>query len=276
MGARIPSSVQRAVHGLGRQDHQLPDRRELERHDQDRALAHVDFELYLPKRLDQSTRSAERRRRIPDEIEFRTKPGAGPGNDQAVQWPMSCLRAWCTGRLGIRRLVGVSRADSPAQSRLCRRHSRHDQGVARRWIRPSTWRGDQRQEARAANGAQASFVSVLWRDGTRGPLWSRFARLRVVVEHDDGWDPAKREDLWLLIEWPDNERDPIHYTLSSLPRGREHSSGWSASSRSATEPSAYISDLKRRARLRPLRRTALSRLAPPHLCRALLLRVHRR
>jgi SRSO17 transposase len=52
----------------------------------------------------------------------------------------------------------------------------------------------------------------------RGPLWSRFARLRVVVEHDDGWDAAKREDLWLLIEWPDNEKDPTHYTLSSLPR----------------------------------------------------------
>ena len=42
--------------------------------------------------------------------------------------------------------------------------------------------------------------------------------MRVVVEHDDGWDPKVREDLWLLIEWPDNEKDPTHYTLSSLPR----------------------------------------------------------
>src|SRR5215475_6817369 len=62
------------------------------------------------------------------------------------------------------------------------------------------------------------FRSTMWRDGTRGPLWSRFARMRVVVEHDDGWDPSVREDLWLLIEWPDNEKDPVHYTLSSLPR----------------------------------------------------------
>jgi SRSO17 transposase len=62
------------------------------------------------------------------------------------------------------------------------------------------------------------FRSVTWRDGTRGPLWSRFARLRVVAEHDDGWDAAEREDLWLLIEWPDNEREPTKYTLSSLPR----------------------------------------------------------
>jgi SRSO17 transposase len=42
--------------------------------------------------------------------------------------------------------------------------------------------------------------------------------MRVVVEHDDGGTPARREDLWLLIEWPDDERDPTHYTLSSLPR----------------------------------------------------------
>ena len=62
------------------------------------------------------------------------------------------------------------------------------------------------------------FRSVTWRDATRGPLWSRFARLRVVAAHDDGSDPAEREDQWLLIEWPDNESTPTHYTLSSLPR----------------------------------------------------------
>ena len=37
--------------------------------------------------------------------------------------------------------------------------------------------------------------------------------------HDDGTDPAHREDVWLLMEWPDGEKEPPKYFLATLPCG---------------------------------------------------------
>jgi len=59
-----------------------------------------------------------------------------------------------------------------------------------------------------------AFRKVTWREGTRKTLWSRFARMRVRVQHSDGqW----RGEQWLLIEWPESERDPTHYVLATVP-----------------------------------------------------------
>ena len=62
------------------------------------------------------------------------------------------------------------------------------------------------------------FRRSTWREGTKEPLWSRFALRRVVPAHDDGTDPAHREDVWLLMEWPDGEREPTKYFMATLPR----------------------------------------------------------
>ncbi len=175
----------------------------------------VDIDLYLPKSW---TNDRERRAeaRIPDEVEFRTK------HEQALDL--------------IRRAVadelppGVVLADpaygDSTQFREQIRQLNLDYAVGinsttKVWLVDS--KGRRRGEALSVKKlahrlGRKRFRSIVWRDGTRGPLWSRFARMRVVVEHDDGLDPAHREDLWLLVEWPDNERDPTHYTLSSLPR----------------------------------------------------------
>ena len=51
-----------------------------------------------------------------------------------------------------------------------------------------------------------------WRDGTKGRLSSRFARVRVRAANDD----LVREEEWLLIEWPHGEAEPRHYWLSTL------------------------------------------------------------
>jgi SRSO17 transposase len=175
----------------------------------------VDFELYLPKSWTKDpARRAEAR--IPDEIEFRTKL------DLALEM---------IGRAVVDKFPrGVVLADSAygdssdfrERIRLLDLH--YAVGVH---ATTKVWRIDgllrRRGEAISAKNlalqmGRKAFRSVMWRDGTRGPLWSRFARLRVVAEHDDGWDPAQREDVWLLIEWPDGEREPTKYTLSSLPR----------------------------------------------------------
>jgi SRSO17 transposase len=63
----------------------------------------------------------------------------------------------------------------------------------------------------------SQFKMVSWREGTAGPLRSRFCTLRVrPAHHDTGRDTARDEE-WLLVEWPDGEREPTKYFLSTLP-----------------------------------------------------------
>jgi SRSO17 transposase len=174
----------------------------------------VDFELYLPKSwTEDPARRAEAR--IPDDIAFRTKP------DLALEMIRRAKAAGLpTGVVLADSAYGDS-SDFREQIRLL--DLDYAVGVH---ATTKVWRIDSLARRRgeaisvkklALQMGRKKFRSVMWRDGTRGLLWSRFARLRVVAEHDDGWDPAHREDLWLLIEWPDNEPEPTKYTLSSLP-----------------------------------------------------------
>lgn len=110
----------------------------------------IDFELYLPKLW---TDDPDRRQeaRIPDEIEFRTK------HELALEMIHRAVkdelpRGVGPGRLGLWRFVRVPRAAPLARSSLCRRSSRDDQSLARRWARPSSRRSPERQEARAEAG----------------------------------------------------------------------------------------------------------------------------
>lgn len=63
----------------------------------------------------------------------------------------------------------------------------------------------------------SAWRKVTWREGTKGPMCSRFARLRVQPAHR--WT-KHREELpmgWLLIEWPEGAKAPTKYWLSDLP-----------------------------------------------------------
>jgi SRSO17 transposase len=175
----------------------------------------IDFELYLPKTW---TRDADRRAeaRIPDEIEFRTKS----------ELALEMIRRAVANELEPGVVLADSAYGDSSDFREQIRLLNLDYAVGvhattKVWLVDSA--GRRRGEALSVKKlahqlGRKRFKSIVWRTGTRAPLWSRFARMRVVVEHDDGWAPARREDLWLLIEWPDDERDPTHYTLSSLPR----------------------------------------------------------
>src|SRR3984957_14172864 len=59
--------------------------------------------------------------------------------------------------------------------------------------------------------------AVTWREGTRRPLRSRFARVRVRPAHRDHKLSRPRQPEWLLIEWPDGEPEPRKYWMSNLP-----------------------------------------------------------
>lgn len=66
-----------------------------------------------------------------------------------------------------------------------------------------------------------SWKTVTWREGTKGPLSSRFAR--VVVWMANGLVQGKTMEVTseeLLIEWPEGDKEPWKYWLSSLPPQR--------------------------------------------------------
>jgi len=59
--------------------------------------------------------------------------------------------------------------------------------------------------------------NVTWRQGTKGPMCSRFARVKVWAAH--AWrksEHPKREMEWLLIEWPAGATEPSDYWLAQL------------------------------------------------------------
>jgi SRSO17 transposase len=59
--------------------------------------------------------------------------------------------------------------------------------------------------------------TITWREGTAGPLASRFAAVRVRPAHDDFRLSEPRAEEWLLVEWPEGEEEPTRYWLSTLP-----------------------------------------------------------
>jgi SRSO17 transposase len=175
----------------------------------------VDFELYLPQSW---TDSAKRRKeaRIPDQVMFRSKPEiavemidraladevpaglvlADSGYGDSSDFRRSLRDRGLDYAVGVRSLTKVWRLDAKLRRR----------GPA------ISVRDLARQLVRAGK-----FRRVTWREGTNGKLWSRFATARVVPFHDDGWDPAIREDVGLVIEWERGQPEPSKFTFTTLP-----------------------------------------------------------
>lgn len=59
--------------------------------------------------------------------------------------------------------------------------------------------------------------TITWREGTKGALRSRFARLRIRIARRDFTRTQPWPEEWLLIEWPKGEKEPTKYWLSTLP-----------------------------------------------------------
>jgi SRSO17 transposase len=175
----------------------------------------IDFELYVPESwMNDPARRKEAR--IPEEAQFRTKLElALVMIDRALEFDVP---------------KGVVLADSAygdsSEFREALRGRGLDYAVG---VRSATkvWRIDsllrRRGEALSVHElalqlGPKKFRQCTWRDGTSDKLRSRFARLRVVPFHDDGWDPAHREDVWLLIEWEAGEKQPNKFVFATMPR----------------------------------------------------------
>jgi SRSO17 transposase len=62
---------------------------------------------------------------------------------------------------------------------------------------------------------ERAWKRINWREGTRHPLRSRFAAVRVRAAHRDYKRTVPHPEEWLLIEWPRGEPDPTKYWLST-------------------------------------------------------------
>ena len=174
----------------------------------------IDFELYLPESwMNDPVRRKEAR--IPDALQFRTKLElAIVMIDRAIQD-------------GVPK--GVVLADSAYGDSSSFRQALRARGLDYAvGVRSATkvWRIDSKQRRRgpaislcdlALQLSTKKFRRCTWREGTTAKLWSRFARLRVVPFHDDGCDPAHREDVWLLIEWEAGEKEPNKFVFATMP-----------------------------------------------------------
>lgn len=83
-------------------------------------------------------------------------------------------------------------------------------------VRRSATHGPVALKTLAAELPPAAWRRVTWREGTRGAMRSRFARVRVRPAHRDERRSAPRPDEWLLIEWPARASEPTKYWLSTL------------------------------------------------------------
>jgi SRSO17 transposase len=192
----------------------------------------VAYRLYLPEAW-----AADPARRaeagIPEEVAFRTKPAialdqigqaladgvppgvvvtdAGYGNDTDFRDGVTALGLpYVAGILGTTGLWPPGAGPLPAASWSGR-------GRPPKRLR----RGPEHQPLAAgelAAGLPAgAWRTVTWREGTAGPLTSRFAAVRVRPAHDDFRLSEPRAEAWFLAEWPEGESEPTKYWLSTLP-----------------------------------------------------------
>ena len=192
----------------------------------------IAYQLYLPE----AWASDRRRRRaagVPDAITFQPKWQIALGQIHAVQaedvprapvvadagyGDTTAFRDALT-TVGLTYVVGVKKettawppgeAPRPPKRWTGRgRPSTRVQRTATHTPRPLT--------QLAAGLPPTAWRTVTWREGTRGAMRSRFARLRVRPAHRDEERTTPRPEEWLLIEWPRGDAAPTKYWLSTLP-----------------------------------------------------------
>ena len=123
--------------------------------------------------------------------------------------------------LRVRRLpyaVGVE-SGTGVWTRRPRRHRRPNTGRGRP---PTRWDYGGQRPRSVLDVARAlpavAYHTVTWREGTKGKLTSRFARVRIWPSHGFWRGKPPEAEQWLLIEWPAAAAAATKYWLATGPR----------------------------------------------------------
>ena len=173
--------------------------------------AHVatDFRLYIPESWAQD-RDRCRRAHIPDDIDYTPKWCLALNMIEeavAAGMPKGVVLADCDyGNKSTFRdtldVLGLQYAVEVQSTTMLRR------------VGTSGRLGERMSVAEVGAALATKLRTVTWREGTKVTLRSRFARVRVVVDRDDG---LRREPQWLLVEWPKGELGPTKFVLCTMP-----------------------------------------------------------
>lgn len=175
----------------------------------------IDFELYLPT---QWTEDPERRReaKIPEDVVFRTKI------DLALKMIERAVFAKIPGNVLLSdSAYGESHLFRESVRLLGLDYALGIHGPTKVWVLNAAGRRQGEAVSAEALGqslGRKAFRKVTWREGTKDKLSSYFCFRRVKVAADDGIEPVRHEEVWLMMEWPKGEAKPTKFTLTSLPR----------------------------------------------------------
>ncbi len=202
----------------------------------DDAAMPLDFQLYLPE----AWFTAERRReaQIPDDVTFKTKGEIALDLiDHALAWkiPPGVVAADAGyGNRAAFRLALVERklqyavavdGSTSVWSTAVWPEAAETQEAAPGGKRPLGRPHRVPKEVPAPLGAhelalgltEECWRTVTWREGTKGPMTSRFAALRVRPAHGYRHGEKGEAAQWLLVEWLAGQAEPSRYWLSTLP-----------------------------------------------------------
>jgi SRSO17 transposase len=193
------------------------------------------FRLYLPEEWC-ADRERRRKAKIPDGVEFATKPALGGELvARAAGWKVrrapvlgdqaygndSKLRA----RLhddAVDYVLSVgseSEVFDPDTVFAIPPRKSGSRGPAPRLERPD--REAQSIAQLAAGLGPDAFQTVAFRDNDANQLVSRFAFVRVLAAHPIIHDRRPPREEWLIVEWPQGSDEPTDYWLSNLPAHTE-------------------------------------------------------
>jgi len=190
------------------------------------------WRLYLPQSwLETPARRAEGK--IPDAISFRSKNQlALELIDQVLSWDVPCLPVVADSAYGNdfdfraslrERGLQYAVAVEPSIKVWTTDPDRVPLTAAKPTGRPREYPAlKDLPEAKtlpevAKELPKKAWRNITWRQGTKGPMRSRFAQVNVWAAH--GWkrqEHPKRVMEWLLIEWPEDAVAPTDYWLAQL------------------------------------------------------------
>jgi SRSO17 transposase len=192
------------------------------------------FRLYLPEEW---CSDLERRRKakIPDSVEFATKPALGAELAvRAAGWGLapapvlgdqaygddSKLRARLDAE-GLEYVLSVSAATTVFGPDTRFEVPPQKPGAGRPPKRLKPDRAHSQVKALQASLPANAWEAVTYRDQDGQPVRSRFAFVRVFAARPVAEGDAPREE-WLIIEWPEGHKQPSDYWLSNLPADTAH------------------------------------------------------